>query len=152
MTRCRITTNEDLTLLVKIRLEMLRAVNRLPEEYSFSEDFIRNTEAFFLSGNQTTVIAEDKEIIGCATLCYTDMMPTFSHPTGKRAHLMNVYTREQYRRQGAAFQMVRALIEEAKKREVTEISLDATEDGRPLYEKLGFKESDECMTLVLKRR
>ena len=152
MTRYRITANDDLKLLMEIRLEMLRTVNRLPAEYSFSEDFIRDTEAFFLSGNQTTVIAEDKETVGCATLCYTDMMPTFSHPTGKRAHLMNVYTRAQYRRQGAALQMVRILIEEAERRGVTEISLDATEAGRPLYEKLGFKESDECMTLVLENR
>lgn len=36
------------------------------------------------------------------TLCYVDMMPTFSHPTGKRAHLMNVYTNRLYRRQGVA--------------------------------------------------
>ena len=33
-------------------------------------------------------------------------------------------------------------------RGATEISLDATESGRALYIKCGFKDSDECMVLV----
>ena len=45
--------------------------------------------------------------------------------------------------------MLELLIEEAKSRKVTEISLDATDSGRPLYTSLGFSDSDECMTLKL---
>ena len=44
--------------------------------------------------------------------------------------------------------MTRMLIEAAWEKGATEISLDATESGRPLYEKCGFKDSDECMVLV----
>ena len=77
-------------------------------------------------------------------------MPTFSHPTGKRAHLMNVYTRREYCRRGIARKMVELLIRETWKKGVTEISLDATESGRPLYESMGFTDSSECMTLVRK--
>jgi ribosomal protein S18 acetylase RimI-like enzyme len=74
-------------------------------------------------------------------------MPTFSHPTGKRAHLMNVYTMEEWQRRGIARKMVTMLIEDAWSRGVTEITLDATEEGRPLYNKLGFTDSRECMVL-----
>ena len=80
-------------------------------------------------------------------MSYMWIMPTFSHPTGKRAHLMNVYTNKDYRRQGIARKMVNMLIEDATGKGATEISLDATEFGRPLYESLGFKDSCECMTL-----
>ena len=77
------------------------------------------------------------------------MMPTFSHPTGKRAHLMNVYVKKDFRRKGLAKKMLELLIEEAKSRKVTEISLDATEKGRPLYESMGFCSNDSAMTMKL---
>ena len=43
------------------------------------------------------------------------------------------------------------LIEEAKEKGVTEISLDATEMGRQLYVALGFKENCAGMVLELRR-
>ena len=152
MIRYITATNDDIELLMSSRLEMLKVVNNLPADYIFSEELITYSKEYFEKGNQTTILAIDEEIdsvIGCATLCYMEMMPTFSHPTGKRAHLMNVYTNADYRRKGIAMKMMEMLIAAAKDRGVTEISLDATESGRPLYEKCGFKASDECMTLNL---
>lgn len=63
---------------------------------------------------------------------------------------MNVYVNSGYRRQGIVCEMVKRLIAEAKERGVTEISLDSTDAGRSLYEKLGFRDSDECMVLCMK--
>lgn len=65
---------------------------------------------------------------------------------------MNVYTNSRYRRQGIAIHMLEMLIGEAKEKGVTEISLDATEEGRLLYEKAGFVESEECMVLSIGNR
>ena len=62
---------------------------------------------------------------------------------------MNVYTRSDHRRQGIAKKMVLLLIDEAKKRGCTEISLDATVDGRQLYESLGFAANSAGMVLEL---
>ena len=62
---------------------------------------------------------------------------------------MNVYTRREFRRMGAAREMVGFLLEEAEKRGATSITLDATDSGRPLYETLGFRGSEEHMELVL---
>ncbi len=147
----RITTKEDIGLLMSSRLEMLKEINDLAEDYAYDEDFVSNSREYFLKGDHTTVLALDNgNVIGCASVCYIDIMPTFSHPTGRRAHLMNVYTSKTYRRQGIAGKMMDILIEEAWKNGATEISLDATEAGRPLYEACGFTASDECMVLVKK--
>lgn len=145
-----IATAHDINKVEAIRYEMLKVVNCLPEGYVFEDKFKANIRAYFLHGDQTTVLTMDcGEAIGCATICYTSLMPTFDHPSGKRAHIMNVYTREDYHRKGIAFQMMMALMEEARKRMVTEISLDATEEGRPIYEKCGFVASREGMVLNL---
>ena len=146
----RIAAKEDIELLMSIRLEMLRKVNELSDNYVFSDEFIANSMRYFLEGNQTTSIALEKgKIVACASMSYIELMPTFSHPTGNRAHLMNVYTNADYRRQGVAHKLVQILIDEAKEKGVTEISLDATDLGRPLYESLGFCASDECMVMNL---
>lgn len=145
-----IATKKDMELLMQSRLEMLRVVKELPFDYQFSKELIDNIKEYFNSGNQTTVMAIDDCVIGCATICYNEMMPTFSHPTGKRAYLMNVYTKSGYRRQGIALHMLNMLIKEAKEKGVTEISLDATEMGKPLYKKCNFVEPEEYMVLKLK--
>lgn len=143
-------SKDDIELLMQSRLEMLKVVNNLPADYVYDDAFVANSRDYFYNPNQTTILAMDEDnVIGCATMCYIEIMPTFSHPTGKRAHLMNVYTNSQYRRQGIARQMLDMLIEEAKEKGVTEISLDTTESGRPLYKNCGFVESDECMVLNL---
>lgn len=146
----RIADDNDIELLMDIRLEMLRIVNNLTDDYVFSGEIRDESRNYFLSGDQTTVLAFDGEkVTGCATMSYIYMMPTYSHPSGKRGHLMNVYTKEEYRRLGIGRKMVEMLISDAKEKGATEISLDATESGRPLYESLGFVMSNECMVREL---
>ena len=148
MIEYRITTKDDIELLMESRLTMLKEVNNLPDDYEYSQDLIDNSRDYFLNGDQTTVLAlDDGKIAGCASISYITIMPTFSHPTGRRAHLMNVYSAPEYRGQGIAKKMVTMLIEEAWNRGATEISLDATKMGRPLYEKLGFYNSTEAMAI-----
>lgn len=145
----RIAKQDDIDYFMSIRLEMLKVVNDLPEDYEYSDEMINESRDYFLNGDQITVLATDGDaVIGCASMSFIRIMPTFDHPSGKRAHLMNVYTRYEYRRQGIAQKMVELLIEKTWEKGVTEISLDATASGRPLYERIGFKDSEECMVLT----
>ena len=146
----RKATADDIELLMAVREEMLRIVNKLPADHRFSDELTEHSRRYFLEGDQTTVIALDNgKAAACASISYIEVMPTFSHPTGKRAHLMNVYTNAAYRRQGIARKLVTMLIDDAKERGVTEIGLNATDSGRPLYEALGFRASGEYMTLTI---
>lgn len=145
-------TKNDIETLMKIRMEMLKEVNSLSDDYVFDKSFIENCRKNFecTGETQTDILCiENGEPVACASLCYLSMMPTFSHPTGKRAHLMNVYVKKDFRRKGLAKKMLELLIEEAKSRKVTEISLDATEKGRPLYESMGFCCNASAMTMNL---
>ena len=145
-------TKNDIETLMKIRMEMLKEVNSLSDDYVFDKSLIENCRMNFecTGETQTDILCiENGEPVACANLCYLSMMPTFSYPTGKRGHLMNVYVKKDFRRKGIAKKMLELLIEEAKSRKVTEISLDATEMGRPLYESMGFSSNDSAMTMKL---
>ena len=149
MIEYKIADKQDIDQVMEIRLEMLLEVNNLSEQYQYADDFVSASREYFLNGDQTTVLAiDDGKAIGCASICYINVMPTFSHPTGQRAHLMNVYTSKNYRKQGIAERMVNMLLREAWERGATEISLDTTEVGRPFYRKLGFMDSREGMVLT----
>lgn len=152
MINIKIAKKEDIEALMSSRLEMLKVVNDLPEDYEYSDEMIHESRDYFLHGDHLSVLAFDgDEVIGCASMSFIWIMPTFDHPTGKRAHLMNVYTRSEYRRQGIARKMVGLLIKEARSRGVTEISLDSTRSGRPLYQSMGFTDSTEGMVLTKDR-
>ena len=149
MINIKIATKDDIEDMMSSRLEMLKVVNQLPADYEYSEEMIAESREYFLRGDHITVLAIDGEnVVGCASVSFFRIMPTFSHPTGKRAHLMNVYTRQEYRRRGIARKMVELLIDESWKAGATEISLDTTESGRPFYESMGFADSTECMVLT----
>ena len=142
----KIAQESDLPTVLAIRMEMLSVVN---EGKTFDEAFAERSRDYFSNAEQTTVLAFDGEnAVGCATICYVRVMPTYSHPTGKRAHIMNVYVRGEYRRRGIAREMMKILLDEARERGVTQITLDATESGRPLYQALGFSGSEEFMELL----
>lgn len=139
----------ELSAALVLRREMLALVNGVAEA-EISEELMRQTQEYMERGEQTTALAyADGVPVGCATMSYIRLLPTYTHPTGRRAHLMNVYVREGCRRKGAAREMVQTLIEDARARGASCVSLDATECGRPLYESLGFKQSGEHMELSL---
>ena len=150
MIKYRMTTAADTETFVQMRLETLIEMGGLSDVHRFDAAFVGATREYFEHGDHATIFAVDGEnVVGCATLSFIETLPSLSHPTGRRSHLFGVYVKQNYRRQGIAQQMMKMLIGEAKNRGVTEITLDTTDDGRPLYEKLGFKTSDEYMELEL---
>jgi len=135
-----------------IRMDCLRDVCHLPADHVFPEEFVEATRAFLRTDDQITLLMMAGDTpVACATLCSRSCIPTPGHPTGKRGHLMNVYTAPDYRRRGLARRLLTMLHREAAARGMTEITLDATDEGRRLYEKMGYAASDEAMYLDIGR-
>ena len=61
---------------------------------------------------------------------------------------MNVYVRPDQRGQGLARRLLERVLDECAAHGVTQVSLHASEAGRPLYEKLGFKPTNEMKLKV----
>jgi GNAT superfamily N-acetyltransferase len=57
---------------------------------------------------------------------------------GRWAYVVNVYTEEAYRRQGLARLVMSAILQWCEDHGIDQITLAASDAGRPLYESLGF--------------
>jgi GNAT superfamily N-acetyltransferase len=61
----------------------------------------------------------------------------------RRATILNVYTNPQYRRRGIARQLMQTILAWCKTEGLARLTLHASDQGRHLYESLGFEPSNE---------
>lgn len=146
-----IATVNDIDTLTTSRIEVLRAANLLDENADMTEveEESRNYYKKALAdGSHMAVLVKDGDnIIGAGGISYYEVMPTYHNPSGKKAYIMNMYTKPEYRRQGIAYKTLDILVKDARSRGITQISLEATEMGRLLYEKYGFSQMTSEMEL-----
>lgn len=67
----------------------------------------------------------------------------------RRAWILNMYTEPPYRRRGLGRQLMQAMVDWCKREGLSHVSLHASDNGRHLYETMGFKPTNE-MRLMLK--
>ena len=99
-------------------------------------------------GHIAYLVYDNETFIGAGGVSFYQVMPTYHNPTGKKAYIMNMYTAPEYRRQGIAIHTLGLLVKDARERGVSQIALEATEMGRPLYEKYGFVKMEDEMELI----
>lgn len=137
-------TSKDMEELVKTRIIVLRAANKLSEDADMSV-VEQNSRAYYKyaleTGEHIAYLVYDKDkFIGTGGVSFYQVLPTCHNPSGKKAYVMNMYTAPEYRRQGVAFHTLDLLVRAAESRGVSQIALEATDMGRPLYQKYGFVE------------
>lgn len=152
---CRATAY-DIEDILKLRLEFVKEINQgfKEQELSYIAGFEEKTREYFLHAieneEQITYLAfSGDKAVACGSLCFVNVMPTVDHLSGKRGHLMNVYTKKEFRRKHIGYQIVDAIVREAVQLRITHITLDATKEGEGLYKLYGFTPMKEGMELQL---
>ena len=144
-------TLKDIDILVRTRVEVLRAANHLDDDVDMSEVEQASREYYMKAlqdGSHTAyLVYENGSCIGTGGISYYRVMPTYHIPTGRKAYIMNMYTKPEYRRQGIARKMLDLLIQDARAQGIYDISLEATDEGRLLYENYGFVDMD-CEMMI----
>ena len=92
------------------------------------------------------ITGDDDRAIASAGLLILDWAP---HPLDpkcdKRGYILNVFVEPEYRGRGVAKALTLECMAEAKRRGIGVVALHASEKGQPVYEKLGFKGSNEML-------
>ena len=145
-------TIEDIDELVRTRIIVLRAVNKLSDDVNMSvmekESYEYYKRALETGEHITYLVYDNGTFIGAGGVSFYQVMPTYHNSTGKKAYIMNMYTAPEYRRKGIAIHTLDLLVKDAREQGVSQITLEATEMGRSLYEKYGFIKMEDEMELI----
>lgn len=144
-------TLEDINTLVETRIEVLRAANKLCADTDMGEverqSYLYYQKALSDGSHIAYLVFDESGCIGTGGVSFFQVMPTYHNPSGKKAYIMNMYTNPKYRRKWIAYKTLDMLIKEIKSKGISSISLEATDMGRPLYEKYGFVKMNSEMEL-----
>ncbi len=143
---------KDIDKLFDIRMEFVQLMGG--QEYEIPDGFKQDTYNFIsLHVKNDTMVAwiaeEDGKIVSAAVVCYYQIIPTVSNTTGNTGYIQNVYTLPEYRGRGLASSLVKEIIQDAKNRGVRRLLLNATDMGKPIYEKIGFQNTVKEMILTI---
>ena len=144
--------SHDRELLTRLRLEVLRAANGLEEDVDLSRTELESRRyyetCFPEDSHAAWLVFDGEEVVGTGAVSFYQVMPTYHNPSGKKAYIMNMYTRPDYRRRGIARRVLELLTAEAEMRQIDAVMLEATAAGRPLYEAFGFTAMRDEMELL----
>ena len=139
----RKTTVKDLEILIQLRLDYLLDQNDGKEPEN-KEKLVENLRSYFekaMDRNEfLAVVAEEEgKAVSTAFLSIAERPPRPGNSSNRVGTIYSVFTYPEYRRRGIATKVLQLLLQEAERNNVATVDLYATADGKPLYEKLGFK-------------
>jgi len=143
----RLAGAEDAHILARHRASMFRDMGEIDEPgastiENASEDhlaaLIEAREYFgFLAEHEGNVVAG-----GGVWLRPVLPRPGMLHGS-MEGYVLNVYTEPGHRRDGVARAIMETIVDWGRERRLARLVLHASKDGRPLYEDLGFADSNE---------
>ena len=142
-------TKDDIDELIRMRIAYMKddfgSVSE--HEKECMENQLRDYFGRKLGTELVAFVAKDVEkntekIVSVAYLHIIEMPANSVLLNGFYGTVLSVFTEDEYRGKGLCTKLMQNLIAYGKDRGIGRIDLSATNDGYPIYEKLGFKEKD----------
>lgn len=143
---------EDIDQVIAQRMVFLREMH--PEMSDPGPEFVDLTRKYVAEKLPTGEFLvwfaeEDGQIVGTGGLIFWHRPPTFGYRTDLHAYILNMYTLPEWRGKGVGTMLLQHVIDYVKTTPASRIGLQASDMGRPLYERFGFVASGDAMTLNL---
>lgn len=149
----RVAEADEIDRILELRMDFISefrpeySPEQLEEIKRGSSDYFREKTA---QGLYTAFFGEaDGQVVCTAALLFYDYPPLHSEKPRRIGHVLNFFTRKEYRRKGLGRALMEYLLNYAGEHGVDKVDLDATEAGYPLYLECGFKTNDRYMHYVL---
>jgi len=94
------------------------------------------------------MVTSGGEVVAGGGIIFHEYQPSPQDPRPQRAWVVNLFTEPEHRRQGLARLLMQTMLEWCRQHSMLFLYLHASEQGRPLYESLGFEATNE-MRLIL---
>lgn len=98
---------------------------------------------------QAWVVENENKIVASGAISIVKMVPTPDDLSYEVAYLHSMYTDKNYRNRKLAGSIIDKAIQYCKSKGFKRIILNASEAGRPVYQKIGFKPAEDMMRLWL---
>ena len=85
------------------------------------------------------ITCDNNRIISTVLLYITEKPANLNNIHSKMGEVLNVFTDSEYRRQGIAEKLMKMMLQDAKEMKLSAVKLEATDMGKDLYLKIGFK-------------
>ncbi|HDX8441688.1 GNAT family N-acetyltransferase [Aeromonas hydrophila] len=138
----RQATQADIPMLVTLRMALFCEVGELSEPLA-DLDLWQATSRYFGTAQaeesaRSWVAEVDGEVVASATLALFVRPPYPGNLAGREGYLLNMYTLPAHRRQGLAGALLGQMADYARVQQLGRVWLHASDEGRPLYERIGF--------------
>ena len=154
----RKATLSDVQILVSHHCMMFKEIRDLQDKKIDDSNYKKMEEA------QTRKIAEDLpkglchawivedengEIVVSGAISVFSLVPTPENPNYIAAYLHSMYTEKEYRGNGLATKIIEEARNFCRQNNISIIMLSASEAGKPVYAKMGFKPVSSFMHLMV---
>jgi GNAT superfamily N-acetyltransferase len=95
------------------------------------------------------LIEEGHRVIASGAVSFVAYVPTPLDPSSTIAYLHSMYTEKDRRNRRCAERIVQQVLDHCRAQGIKRIILNASDAGRPAYEKLGFRIASDMMRLIL---
>ena len=142
-------TDKELDTFIEMRINQLREegakenIDLRPALKDYYNRHIR--EGTFVSW----LAVDGDKIIGTSGMSFVEKPPYFGCPNGKIGLLSSMFTNPDYRRKGIAKELLRRVVEEARKYDCCTIQITASDMGVKLYTAYGFVHNGNFMQYKL---
>jgi GNAT superfamily N-acetyltransferase len=146
-------TLDDLELLEDHRLLMWKEIhpemeNRIEDSRVLTREWIRSK---ILDGTLVALIVKNSkgEVVGSGCILIREDQPRPGSLLVRHPYLLSMYTLPEYRKMGIASLIITEAIKWSKEYGYDRISLHASKQGKSVYEKFGFQQTNEMRLKLL---